>query len=156
MPPYDQTPSEPSFYHRHQIAFFTIGLLLAVALVGFVIYVLLPTPAPNIAISFLEPSSVVIGQPFPFSVTVSNESKSVLKNAQLNITIPNGISFVGEDPSQRVMTEQIDTLSSQTINPPQNVQLVVTGASGAQSIAATSQTISVALTYETATTNNTQ
>jgi uncharacterized repeat protein (TIGR01451 family) len=149
-PSSQKTPEGPSFFHRHKVTFSIIGILLAAGLVGLVVYLLLPAPAPNIAISFSEPSSTVIGEAFPFSITVSNESNSVLKNAQLNIMLPPGISFVGQDPSQRVMTEQIDTLSSQTINPPQNLQLIATGNPG------TSQTISVTLTYQTAATDKTQ
>jgi hypothetical protein len=162
MPPFNaaspqsQPVSEPSFFHRHQLMFFIIGILLAAGLAIFVVYLLLPPAAPNIAISFSEPSSVIIGQPFPLSITVSNQSKSVLKNAELNIILPAGISFVGEDPGQQATTEQIDTLSSQTINPPENLELIATGAAGAASIAGTSQTISAKLIYETAETDNTQ
>ena len=143
-------PEGPSFFHRHKLAFFTIGLLLAIGLVGLVFYLLLPAPAPNIKISFSSPDTIVLGQPFPLAITVSNESKSVLKNAQLDIILPNGLSFVGQDPTQRVMSEQIDTLSSQTINPPESVQIIATGNS------ATSQNITVKLGYETAETAGTQ
>lgn len=152
----DIVPSEPSFFHRHQVMFFAIGLLLALGLVGLVVYLLLPPPAPNIAISFSNPGTVVIGQPFPLAITVSNNSNSVLKNAELDIILPPGISFVGENAGQQAMTEEIDTLSSQTINPPENLQLIATGAQGAQSIAATTQNISIKLMYQTAETNATQ
>jgi uncharacterized repeat protein (TIGR01451 family) len=149
-PQIPQDDDGPSFFHRHGLIFFTIGLLLALGLVGLVVYLLLPASAPNIAITFSEPDSIIVGDPFPFTVTVSNKSNSVLQNAQMSIVLPGGVSFAGEDPSQRVMTEPIGTLSSKSINPPQMMNLIVTGNPG------TSQTINIKLTYQTAATAATQ
>lgn len=142
----------PSFFHRHRLLFFTIGLLLGLALIALVAYLILPAPTPNVAISFSNPGIIVVGVPFPLTITVSNKSNSVLQNGELNITLPSGIVLAGDDPSapQSVITEAIGTLSSQTINPPETVQLIVTGNPG------TSQSISAGLTYQTAATDNTQ
>jgi uncharacterized repeat protein (TIGR01451 family) len=140
----------PSFFHRHRFLFFTIGIFLLIALVGTVYYLLLPPATPNIVIDFSAPSSVVVGEPFPLTVTVSNESKSVLENATLNISLPSGLSFIGEDPTQRVAAESVGTLSSQTINPPQTVQVIATANPG------TAQTIGAQLTYQTAATAETE
>ncbi len=98
----------------------------------------------------------MVGQPFPLTITVSNKSNSVLQNANLNISLPNGLSFVGQDSHQRVVTELIGTLSSQTINPPQTVQVIATENPGTAQMAGTSQTIGAALTYQTAATAATQ
>ncbi len=144
------TTDGPSFFHRHKLMFFTVGLLLAVGLVGLVFYLLLPAPAPNITISFQTPDSIVIGQPFPLSITVSNESKSVLKNARLDIILPAGVYFLGKDTNQSVVSDQIDSLSSQTINPPEHLELIATGNPGLV------QDINAELTYETAETATTQ
>jgi uncharacterized repeat protein (TIGR01451 family) len=149
-------PQQPSFFHRHGFLFFTLGIFLLIALAGFVYYLLLPPATPNIAITFSAPSSVMVGEPFPLTVTVSNESKSVLQNANLNISLPNDLSFVGEDPSQRAATESVGTLSSQTINPPQTVQVIATANSTASPISGTTQTIGAQLTYQTASTATTQ
>ena len=143
-------PEQQSFFSRHRLIFFTLGILLLIALAGTVYYLLLPPATPNIAITFSTPSSVMVGQPFPLTVTVSNESKSVLQDANLNISLPNGLSFVGEDPSQRVTTESVGTLSSQTINPPQTVQVIATANPG------TTQNIGAQLTYQTSATAATQ
>jgi hypothetical protein len=145
-------PSPPSFFHRHGLTLFTIGIFLLIGLVVLAYYLLLPPSVPNVTVIFSDPGTVVIGQPFPLTITVSNESKSVLQNADLNISLPSGIVLVGNDPAQpqSVVTEAIGTLSSQTINPPQTVMLVAV--SGAQ----TSQIIGAKVTYQTASTAATQ
>lgn len=151
--PPGETPdaSQPGFFKRHELLFFTIGIFLLIALAGVVYYLLLPPATPNVVITFSEPSSAVIGQPFPLTVTVANDSKSVLQNADLNISLPNGLSFVGDAPSERTVTESIGSLSSQTINPPQTIQVIAD-----PTVAGTSQTIGAQVTYQTAATAATQ
>jgi Domain of unknown function DUF11 len=146
------TPSiqPPSFFHRHRLFFFGAGLILALALIGLVFYLILPTPAPNVVISFSDPGTITIGIPFPLTITVSNESKSVLQNAELNITLPAGISLVGGDPTQSVVAETVGTLSSQTINPPQTIELIAGANPGS------SESITANLTYQTAATASTE
>ncbi|HUC31397.1 MAG TPA: hypothetical protein VMR99_01760 [Candidatus Paceibacterota bacterium] len=132
----------PSFFRRHGLLFFTIGIFLAIGLAAFIYYLLLPPPAPDVVISFSNPGSIVVGEPFPLIVTVSNESKVVLENADLNIMLPGGISFA----SSTAPTQSVGTLSSGTINPPQTLWLVATGDEG------TTQTVNTTLTYQTAAT----
>ncbi|HEY5220768.1 MAG TPA: hypothetical protein VIJ29_01280 [Candidatus Paceibacterota bacterium] len=145
-------PSSPSFFRRHGLIFFTIGIFLLIGLVAYIYYLLLPPSAPNVVVAFSDPGTVTVGQPFPLTVTVSNESKSVLQNADLNISLPAGIVLVGNDPShpQAVVTESLGTLSSQTVNPPQTVTLVAIANPG------TAQTIGAQVTYGTASTGATQ
>ena len=135
----------PSFFRRHGLLFFTIGIFFVIGLAVTVYYFLLPAPALNIAISFSDPGSIVIGQPFPLIITVSNESKSVLENAELNVMLPDGISFA----SGTVPTQSVGTVSSQTINPPQTIWLVASGSIG------TTQAVHTTLTYQTIATAST-
>ena len=149
--PVTKGTEEPGFFKRHGLIFFTIGIVLLIALAAFVYYLLLPPATPNVVITFSQPSSVTIGEPFPLTVTVANDSKSVLQNVELNISLPNGLSFVGDDPSERSVTETVGTLSSQTINPPEAIQVIAD-----PSVAGTSQTIAAQMTYQTAPTAATQ
>jgi len=152
MPAASVEPSSPSFFHRHGLIFFTIGIVLLIGLGAYIYYLLLPPSTPNVAIAFSDPGTVMIGQPFPLTITVSNKSKSVLQDATLNISLPTGIVLVGNDPvrPQSVVTESVGTLSSQTINPPQTVMLVAVANPGI------SQTIGANVTYQTASTAATQ
>lgn len=130
---------------------FTVGIFLLIAIGGYIYYLLQPPSTPNVVMTFSDPGQIVVGQPFSLTITVSNKSKSVLQNAELNITLPDGLSFVGEDSTQRTLTESIGTLSSQTINPPQTIQVIAD-----PTAAGKSQTISAQLTYQTAATATTQ
>ncbi len=133
-----------SFLRRHGLIIFTIGIFVAIGLVTLIYYLLLPAPAPNIAISFSDPASLVVGQPFPVVITVSNESKSAIQNAQLNIALPSSsLAFA----SGTTPTQDVGTVSSGTINPPMTIWLVATGSAGT---AGTTQTITAALTYQVA------
>lgn len=141
----DDKPRNTDFFKRHGLLLFAVGIVLLIFLAALVYYLLLPPATPNVTITFSEPSSTTIGQPFPLTITVSNESKSVIQNADINISLPNGFSFVGQSSA----TIPIGTLSSQTINPPQTVQVVA-----APIVGGTSQTIGAQLTYSTAATPN--
>jgi uncharacterized repeat protein (TIGR01451 family) len=138
-----------SFFHRHGLILFTIGIFVAIGLAVLIYYLLLPAPAPNIVISFSDPSSIIVGQPFPVVVTVSNESKSVIQNAQLNIMLPSSsLAFAsGTTPAQ-----DVGIVSSGTINPPVTIWLVATGNGGT---AGTTQTLNATLTYQVANAANT-
>ncbi len=137
----------PSFFKRHGLVLFTIGIFLVIAIAVVIYYLLLPPQTPNIAISFLDPSATMIGQPFPVVVTVSNNSHSVIEDAMLNITLPDGLSFA----SSTTATQAIGTVSSGTINPPQTLWFVVTSST----IAGTSQTVNATLAYHAAITPKT-
>lgn len=137
----------PSFFKRHGLVLFTIGIFLVIAIAAVIYYLLLPPTAPNIAISFTDPDTIMIGQPFPVVVTVSNDSNSVIENATLNILLPAGLSFA----SSTSATQTIGTVSSGTINPPQTLWLVVTNSTDA----GTSQTVNATLAYQTAATAQT-
>jgi uncharacterized repeat protein (TIGR01451 family) len=132
----------PSFFHRHGLIFFTIGIFVAIGLAAYIYYLLLPAPAPNIAISFSDPSSIIVGQPFPVVITVANDSKSMIQNAQLNIVLPSSsLAFA----SGTIPTQDVGMVSSGTINPPMTIWLVATGSNGT---AGTTQTVSATLTYQ--------
>jgi hypothetical protein len=132
----------PSFFRRHGLILFTIGIFVAIGLAAYIYYLLLPAPAPNIAIAFSDPSSIIVGQPFPVIITVANESKSVIQNAQLNIMLPSSsLAFA----SGTAPTQDVGMVSSGTINPPITIWLVATGNGGT---AGTTQTVNAALTYQ--------
>jgi len=145
-------PEQPSYFRQHGMMFFTIGIFVLIAFVASVYYLLLPPATPDVVVAFSDPGTVVLGEPFALTVTVSNESKSVLQNADLNISLPAGIVPVGSDPTQpqSVVTKSLGMMSSGTINPPQTVTLVAIADSG------TTQPIGAQVTYETASTGATQ
>ena len=147
-----QEPQRPSFFKRHGVVIFAVTLVALVTLAGIVFYLLLPPSTPNITITFSNPGAIVVGEPFPLTITVANQSKSSIENAQLTVTLPAGLSFVasGTIPSQRALMIPIGALSSETSEPPENLQIIATGDAG------TTQTVSASLTYGTPATAKTQ
>lgn len=139
------------FYKRHGLALFAVGLVVFLGLVGLVVYLLLPPSTPNVEISFSKPSQVLVGSPFTLSVSLSNDSSAILNNASLNVMLPNGVSFIGQDPNQRVVSETIGDLGPGNINQ-KSFTLIVTGASAATNV----QQINATLSYGTAATAQTQ
>lgn len=123
--------------------FFTIGIFAAIALAGFIYYLLQPPATPDVVIAFSSPGPATIGVPFPVVVTVSNESKRTVQDAQLSVSLPNGFAFA----SGTTATQMVGTVSSGTVNPPITLWLVATGNN---STAGTTQTVGAVLTYETA------
>ncbi|HUC01755.1 MAG TPA: hypothetical protein VMA75_02520 [Candidatus Paceibacterota bacterium] len=148
-PPHGSSPlgsrssGPPSFFHRHGLAFFTVGIFLAIGLAALIYYLLLPPATPNVVITFSNPGPATVGVPFPIVVSVSNESKRMIQNAQLNVSLPNGLSFA----SGTTATETVGSVSSGTVNPPVTLWLVATGNAGTPG---TTQTVNTTLTYQTA------
>jgi uncharacterized repeat protein (TIGR01451 family) len=141
----DDSGQKPaSFFRRHGLVLFTIGIFVVIGLAALIYYLLLPAPTPNIVISFSNPGSIMIGQPFPVIITVANDSKSVIQNAQLNIVLPSSsLAFA----SGTTPTQDVGMVSSGTINPPITIWLVATGMVGTPG---TTQTMNAALTYQVA------
>jgi len=139
----------PSFFKRHGILFFSLILVAVFALAGFVVYLLLPPSTPNVAISFSKPDNVQVGQPFTLTLALTNYSNAILKNTDLSILLPPGISFIGQSSGQRVIEESLGDMGSQDIKR-QDFNLVVTA--NPQSI----QRIDAKFTYATANNGKTQ
>ncbi|MDE2019209.1 MAG: hypothetical protein KGJ13_02560 [Patescibacteria group bacterium] len=107
-PPVEDSEEEGGFRKKLLIEIIIgIGVL---ALIGFLYYILTPVPPQNVAISFSDPGQVFVGDPFQLTVSYVNNSQTVLRNAGLTLTLPVGISFVGEDPGQRVSEQSVGVL----------------------------------------------
>ena len=133
---------EPSFFRRHGILLFSVGLIALAALAGFVVYLLLPAGSPNVSISFSKPDQVQVGTPIVFTVVLSNYSNTILKNAALDVMLPNSIAFIGQTPGQRVLEQMIGDINPQDTKR-EDFRLIVT--SGPESI----QHVNAKLTYNT-------
>lgn len=87
--------------------------------------------SPNVSLEFSKPDQVLLGQPFSVTVSFSNYSEKILKNARLSLALPEGVSFVGQSPGQKVMEQTIGDLGVGGLSQ-QTFSLVVT--SGGQSL----------------------
>ena len=61
-------------------------------------------------IDFDGPDQVLVGVPFEISVNISNDSSSVLRDARLNLSLPEGMGFVGKSEDKNVEFKDIGNL----------------------------------------------
>ncbi len=107
-----------------------LALLLAIGIVAFLFAVRSPAK-PNVDVTIPSPGKVLVGQPFVLDVSFSNLSDGVLKAAGVSVMLPDGVSFLGQSPDQRVMEVPIGDIGPGSVNN-QNFNLIVTN--GAESL----------------------
>lgn len=91
------------------------------------------TPGPSVGLQFapLE-SQILVGDPFTFTVSFSNYSDSVLKDAKVSLFLPDGVSFVGQSEGQRVQESTFGDVGPGSTNLQRDFKLIVTN--GADSV----------------------
>ena len=97
------------------LLWFFVACAAFVAGAAFFFYFLKPAPGPSVSISFVKPDQVFVGDQFTFSVSLSNNSEVALKNATLELMLPNGFSFVGQSSDQRVTQQMIGDIGSGSV-----------------------------------------
>src|SRR6266481_448079 len=92
-----------------------LALLLAIGIVAFLFAVRSPAK-PNVDVTIPSPGKVLVGQPFVLDVSFSNLSDGVLKAAGVSVMLPDGVSFLGQSPDQRVMEVPIGDIGPGSVN----------------------------------------
>jgi uncharacterized repeat protein (TIGR01451 family) len=110
----------------HGLVWFFVACVAFVAGAVFFFFFLRPTPGPDVSISFVKPDQVFIGDQFVFSVSLANNSQVALKNALLEVILPDGFSFVGQSLDQRMMQQAIGDLALGSVTK-QDFNLIATG-----------------------------
>ncbi len=98
-----------------------LAVLAFAAIAGFGVYTVIARiffagQISNISLEFSKPSQVLVGEPFSVSVSISNYSDNVLKNAKLSLFLPEGIFFVGRPNGQRISEQVVGDLGPGSIN----------------------------------------
>ncbi len=96
-------------------------VLVALIAGGFGLYKFLIQPsAPQanskISLEFLKPNQILIGEPFTVSISISNYSDNILKNAKLSLFLPDGVYFAGQSDEARVSEQVVGDLGPGSIN----------------------------------------
>lgn len=102
-----------------------ISFLVAVGAGIYYFYFSAPT-GPNVGLEFSKPGQIMVGDPFALSVSYSNYSEQVLKNAKLSLVLPDGVSFLGQPQDQRITEQAVGDLGPSSINQ-QTFKLIITG-----------------------------
>jgi hypothetical protein len=104
---------------------------------GFFAYrFLVPTALPSAAIVISVPDSVFIGDPFDVGVEVKNTSDVILKNVKLDLTLPAGISAVGEAQGQTFASFSIGDVATGTAVTQTSTLIATSGSGNVVSLAA--------------------
>jgi len=145
----DQQSDRPSFFHRHALLLFSIGLIVLLgAALGITFYFRSPT-APSVSVAFSKPDAILVGAPTTITISSSNNSTMQLTGAILTVILPDGMSFVGDDPSERAKEYPLAAIDPGAVAA-QSSTIIVTGAPNSL------QRINVKLTYNTPATAQTQ
>ncbi len=116
-----EEPKKP----KRSFKFVWIGLVF-ILLAGIVVtYFYFSNGASNISIEFLKPGRVSVGEPFVLTVSFSNLSDAVLKNASVSLFLPDGISVLGQLHGQRVVEEAVGDIGPGSVNK-KDYNLIVT------------------------------
>jgi hypothetical protein len=121
-----RVPSGPSFFRRHALVLFASGLVVLLGVALGIAFYLRPAPSPSASIAFSQPDKVPVGAPTAITISSSNNSTVQATKAILTVTLPDNISFVGDDPSERTKEYSIGDINPGTIVA-QSSTIIVTG-----------------------------
>lgn len=127
--PEEPAPKKPRTKMKWGI-FFT-ALLIGVIAIS--VYFIFGGPAgkPSVSLEFSRPSQVLLGESFDIDISFSNFSDDILKNVRLSLTLPDGVSFLGQPMAQRVMEQLVGDLGPGSLGQ-ETFSLIVT--EGSQSL----------------------
>jgi hypothetical protein len=151
-PPQHSEPSssdDRSFFRRHALGLFATGLIVLIGIALGVAYYFRPAAAPSASLTFSQPSSTSVGVPLTLGISAVNNSNVQLTGTILTVVLPDGISFVGDDPSERAKEYSLGDMASGTVVA-QSSTIIVTGNPE------TLERINAKLTYNTPTTAQAQ
>ncbi len=100
-------PAAPDPGEKSYIWWWAGGLFALLIGLGVLFFVYRPAQGPNVSIGFVKPDNVLLGDPFPIAITLSNYSQNILKNAILTITLPDSVAFVGQSAGSRSMQQSV-------------------------------------------------
>ncbi|MBM3257520.1 MAG: hypothetical protein FJY98_04355 [Candidatus Liptonbacteria bacterium] len=106
---------------------FGILAFLFLAGVGIFSYFLFRQPAGvSVSVEFETPPQPLLGEPFPLSLSLANQSDGVLYGAKFSIILPEDVLFVGEYSRERVHDEALGSLGPGSVTQ-RTVNVVVVG-----------------------------
>jgi hypothetical protein len=86
------------------------SIALAVLIVSVVAWWMLSSSGRGLTVSIVSPESLQTGIPVEISVNMSNDSGSDLKDAQVSLSLPDGLIFVGTPGKRSVENHKVGTL----------------------------------------------
>lgn len=103
-----------------------IVVILFLAVAGFGYYYFTRPAGANVAMEFSRPDQIFSGQPFVITISVSNNSDQVLKNAKLSLYLPDKVYNLNGSQNQRVIESALGDVGPGSVAP-NNFRLLVVG-----------------------------
>src|SRR3989344_928043 len=113
-------------FSRYKRLFIVLGGIALVLLVTIIFLWIQSRRASGLGIAFDAPDQVLVGVPFEVSVNIANDSSSVLRDARLNLSLPEGVVFVGKSEDKNVEFKDIGNLGEGSLAQ-EKFQLMVLG-----------------------------
>ncbi len=105
-----------------------VAALIAVIAVLFYFAFLRKPAGPDVGMEFLNPGAILAGDGFTLTVSISNYSDIVLRDARVSLVLPDGVSFTESQADQRVDERTIGDFGPGSVNQ-QSFNLIVTNGS---------------------------
>ncbi|MDP3052973.1 MAG: hypothetical protein Q8N22_03455 [bacterium] len=111
--------SNPLFAQWTRRLFWLAVIVLILILIGSGFFIYQYFQSRGLSLNIEAQTEVNIGVPFNLTVNFSNQSRSVLNNAKLNLNLPDGVVILGAAEEQRIISKDlgdigIGSLSSQS------------------------------------------
>lgn len=131
-------PEKPPAHQMRKFAIIIIALLLVAGVAAYY-YFFLRVPQPNVALEFSDmPNQILMGEPFPFTVSYSNYSDKILTDAKLSVMLPDGMAFLGNSGDARTSAASIGDLGPGSMQQ-KTFELIATN--GSQSLKTVNATV---------------
>lgn len=94
------------------LAVFIFLLALGVLILGYFFY---RPKAPEINIEIQKPEKILVGESFNLKVTIYNNSDQRINEAKIYLFLPEGLSFLEDDPAKKSTSLEIGSIGPQSI-----------------------------------------
>lgn len=119
--------SSPIFAKWLRRFFWLIIIILVVIFIGGGFFIYQYLQSRGLIMEIKGPSEVNIGVPFNLTVDFNNQSKNILKNARLNLNLPEGAIILGATEDQRVFTEELGDIGLGSLSQKSYRLLIISG-----------------------------
>lgn len=126
----DRARSFFEFYRKTLVRVFIAAVLIVAAVFGYLLYQIFTFS--GIDIKTVYPEQVLIGVPFEFTVSYSNNSGATLRDAKLLVNLPQEFVFVGERETRRVVSKSVGDIGVMTVGKETFTLMAVKGSKSSQ------------------------
>lgn len=107
--------------------FWLIIIVLVAVFIGSGFFIYQYWGSQGLTVKIAGPEEMNIGVPFELTVGFDNQSKNILKNARLNLNLPEGAVILGAPADQRVFTKELGDIGLGSLSQESYHLLIISG-----------------------------